>query len=117
MAHIGRYLIHRCNTQRYTAVAQGYGRQRTPAAHLVAVHCRFKEEVRHAFNSVTGEWVVNTRYKLQVQRDEDIVAGDRVTGLIDEYGTAVPGDFEVAGGMTRRGASVRLRTLELNKVA
>lgn len=117
MAHIGRHLTHRCNTQRYTATAQSYGRQRVPAAHLTAVHCRLKTETQRAFNSVTGEWLVSTRYKLQVLRSEDILAGDRVTAVIDEFGDNIPGDFEVAGEAVRRGAALWARTLELNKVA
>lgn len=112
----GRHLHHRCAVQRYAATAQDYGQKRTPAAHLSDVHCRLKTDTQRAFNSLTGQWMVSTRYRLQVQRTVDIIAGDRVTAVYDEYGAAIPGNFEVAGEATRRGAMMRLKTLELNKV-
>jgi hypothetical protein len=113
----GRHLLHRCDVQRYATAAQDYGKKRTPAAHLRGVHCRLKTETQRAFNSLTGQWLVSTRYWLQVMRDVDIVAGDRVTAVVDEYGASIPGDFEVAGAADRRAAMLRLKTLELNKVS
>lgn len=112
----GRHLFHRCDVQRYATTTQDYGQKREPAAHLSDVHCRLKTEPQRAFNSLTGQWMVSTRYRLQVMRDVDIVAGDRVTAVIDEYKTSIPGDFEVAGVADRRAVGLRLKTLELNKV-
>jgi hypothetical protein len=114
---IGSHLIHRCDVQRYTETSQGYGEQRTPAAHLSDVHCRLKTEQQRAFNSLTGQWLVTTRYKLLVQFLEDITAGDRVTNIVDEYGVTDTHTYEVAGATPLRGHTLRLNKLELNKVS
>lgn len=114
---VGRHLVHRCDTQRYSEVTQGYGSQRTPTDHLYSLHCRFKTDVQRGFNSVSGHWVVSTGYKLMVEFDADVVAGDRVTNVLDERGQAIPGNYEVAGAMERRGQAMRHKTLVLNKVA
>lgn len=113
----GRHLIHRCNTQRYTASSQGYGQKRTPAANLTAVHCRLQTKQQRAFNTLTGEWLVSTRYQMQFLRDADVIAGDRITAVTDEYGASIAGNFEVAGIIDRRAAMLRLKTAELNKVS
>lgn len=114
---IGRHLFHRCDVQRYDTTAQGYGSKREPAAHLRGVHCRLKTETQRGFNSLTGQWMVSTRYKLQVMKSADVIAGDRVTAVTDEYGADIDGNFEVASVMDRRGHTLRMKTLELNKVS
>lgn len=121
---VGFHLIHRCDVERYAEVegTQGYGEQKAPAAHLSRVHCRLKTEAQRGFNSITGQWVVSTRYKLLVQFDEDILAGDRITNLVDEYGKVdarrdgKPHTYEVSGETPLRGHTLRLKKLELNQV-
>lgn len=113
----GRHLIHRCDVQRYADAAQGYGDKRTPANHLTAVHFRLIEKTQRAFNSIAGQWVVSTRYQGMFLFSADVAAGDRITNVVDEYGEAVDGNFEVAGGMKRRGHAMRHKMLELHKVS
>lgn len=110
-------LDHRCDVQRYTEAAQGYGEKRTAAAHLSGVHCRLAEKSERFFDSLAGQWRVTTAYRLLVPFATDIAAGDRVTNVTDEYGTAVAGNWEVAGVMKRRGQMGRHKSAELNKVS
>jgi hypothetical protein len=114
---IGRHLIHRCDIHRYSSTEQGYGKKRVPSIEVTDVPCRLKEKVQRAFNSVTGQWMVDTRYTLQVEFGADLIAGDRVTNVVDEYGQAMLGNYEVAGVHHRRAASLRMKVAELNKVS
>lgn len=114
---IGLTLIHRCAVQRYATAAEGYGSKRTAAAHLSDVHCRLQTKMQRAFNSLSGQWLVTTSYRLLVPYGTDVLAGDRITSVVDEDGNTVAGNWEVAGVLEKRGHATRHKSLELNKVA
>lgn len=114
---IGMTFVHRCDVQRYSTSAEGYGEKRTPVAHISGVHFRLKTETQRAFNSLTGQWMVSTRYRGLFPFDTDAIAGDRITNVVDEYGDAVAGNWEVKGVMPRRGHAGRHKSLELEKVS
>ena len=110
-------LIHRCDVDRYTASAQGYGKQRTPEPHLIDVFCRFKHDTQDGFNSLTGHFAVADRYSLQVGFHEDIAPGDRVSNVVDEYGEPIAGNFEVKSVLPKRGKYNHVKVVELHKVS
>lgn len=110
-------LHHRCDVQRYTTTAQGYGTKRTAAAHLTGVYCRLMTKTERAYNSLTAQWLVDTRYRLLMPYTTDVLAGDRIANLVDEDGDAVAGVWEVTGVLKRRGRTARHLSLDLQKVA
>ncbi len=113
------HLVDHCDVERYTqsASGQGYGRKRVPAVHLSNVSCRLVTKTRRGFNSVTGEWLVTTEYKLLALHGADIEEGDRITSVVLQDGTLSQLDFEVDGGsIPHRGHMAWHKTLMLRRV-
>lgn len=113
----GHLLIHRCTVQRRATVPRGYGKQATYDDHLTSEHCRLVTKGQRGFNSITAQFVTATSYMMIFRFDADVLAGDRVTGVLDESGAAIAGNFEIEAVIPRRGAVSRHKAATLNKVA
>lgn len=111
------HLIHTCDTLRATLADDRYNnKSRTFAAHLTDQRCRLVETSERVVNSITTELMIVTTYKLLVPFDADIVAGDRVSGVVLEDGEEIDETFAVQSRLRGRSAYVRHRTLMLKKV-
>jgi hypothetical protein len=117
MPGLAAHFDHRCDVQRYSLAVDAYNNQaRTPGPHLSDVPCRLVIKAQRGFNSLTGQWMVTTAYKLFVVHSLDVKAGDRITNLVDETGSINAHNFEVEAALPHRGRTVQHRTLELRKV-
>ena len=59
------YLVDRCDVQRRSTSAQGYGGKPSyAAAHLTDTPCRLVEKRQRGFNSITAQWITETTYKM-----------------------------------------------------
>lgn len=111
------HLIHRCVVKRASLANDAYGnKSRTYSTHLSNQACRYKERSQRGFNSITAEFVTITTYQLFVPFETDIVAGDRISQVTLEDGTVLSETYEVEAALSRRGASIRHKTLELERV-
>ena len=114
---IGHSLIHRCTIERRSNTAKAYGAASTYADHRLNEHCRLVIKAQEGFNSITGLFQVATSYTMLFKFDSDVQSGDRINDIMDETGTAIPGNFEIEGVLPRRGAMSRHKSTVLNKVS
>lgn len=114
---IGHSLIHRCTVQRRSTKQRGYGSEAKYDNLLTSEHCRLVTKAQKGFNSITGQWVVTTNYLMLFQFGANVMAGDRVTGIVDESGAAISGNFEIEAVIPRRSQVSRLQAATLNKVS
>jgi len=111
------FLVDSCDVWRYASTSQAYGKKRTPAIHLSDVPCRLIIKEQRGFNSVTGEWLKQTTYRLLTLHDVDLVEGDRVTNIRMHDATLDNLNFEVDGGaLVRRGRMAAHRSMSLKRV-
>ena len=114
---IGHSLIHRCSVQHRSNTAKAYGAAAAYGTATTDVHCRLVIKSQKGFNSITGLFAVATTYTMLFKMNADVLAGDRISAVVDESGTAIAGNFEIEAVLPRRGAMSRHKATVLNKVA
>jgi hypothetical protein len=106
-----------CDIQRRGVTTQAYGSKPAYTEHKFNVRCRLSAKRKGGFNSVTGEWVIITEYRLMLPRNTDIEEGDRVVNIRQKGDSAIRKNFQVDGGaLQRRGRSHRHKTVILKQV-
>jgi hypothetical protein len=111
------HLINQCTIQRATVTTDPYGNDKeTFSDHARRVPCRLITTVQKAADGITGQFLVSTGYKLLLAPDQDVIAGDRITEVVDRAGDSVAGEFDVVARIPSNGAMARIVTLELEKV-
>jgi len=112
------HLIHSCTIQRYTITSDAYGNSKRTATDLaLRVPCRLIERAEKMADGVTGQILTSTSYRLLLDPDQDVIASDRITDIVDRTGSAISGNYEVMAAIPHEGQMTRLITCELNKVS
>lgn len=112
------HLSDTCTIQRYEATTDAYGNDtRTPADWARYVPCLVVTDKDLFMDNLTGQPMTATAYRVLVAADQDVIAGDRLTDIVNRGGSSVAGNFEVTGVIPRNGQMTRLVELTVNKVA
>lgn len=101
---------------RPTTSSEPYGGKDVPAVHLTDAQCRLTEKEQRGFNSLTGQWVIDTAYKVQFPHTADVKVGDQLRNIRRDGQTAVSVILEITGGGKRRGHLSRLKSFSLKSI-
>jgi len=120
----GLYLTDTCELLARGTKLQAYGIKPTHTTPLAEnVPCRLIEKTQRGFNSVTGQWLTTTTYKLFLPYDQEIIEGDRVTNIRlhgnqeSNQVALLTHHYEVEGGaLPHRGAMAQHKTVMLKKI-
>ncbi len=111
-------LGYTCTIQRYEVTTDAYGNDtRTAADYTRRVPCLLITDKDKYLDGLTGQPLTVTAYKVLMAPDQDVIAGDRLTDIVDRGGSSVSGNYEVMAVMPRAGAMARLIELTVHKVA
>lgn len=112
------HLEHSCTIQRYTTSTDAYGNEkRTPADYAEEVPCRLITRAEKMADGVTGQILTSTGYRLLLAPDQDVIASDRITEIVNRAGVSIAGNYEVIAVIPHAGQMARLISCELEKVS
>lgn len=110
------HFTDRADVYRPALTTEPYGGKDVPALHLADVRCRLRQKEQSGFNSLTGQWVVNTAYHVQVAASADVKVGDQLRNIRRDDGTAVSVILEITGGGTRRARLTTMKSFDLRSI-
>lgn len=87
--HAERQLVHLCDVSRYAETespSEGEPDVRTPQPHLSGVPCLAYSVAAREQRIPGGPFVQTRQIKVQMAHDADVLSGDIVTRIVDQFG-------------------------------